>query len=59
MKNHENDDQIIKGELGSSCSPEELVGGDVGLHQLLLLEPTCTKQRQTIIKPCTHKTLKS
>jgi hypothetical protein len=33
MKNHENDDQIIKGELGSSCSFEKLVGGDVGLHQ--------------------------
>jgi hypothetical protein len=32
MKNHENDDQIIKGELGSSCSLKELVGGDVGLH---------------------------
>jgi len=43
MKNHDNDDQIIKGELGSSCSPKKLVGGDVGLHQFLLLEPTQTK----------------
>jgi hypothetical protein len=46
MKNHENDDQIIKGELGNSCSLEELVGGDVGLHQFLLLEPSHTKQRK-------------
>jgi hypothetical protein len=46
MKNHENDDQIIKGELGNSCSPEELVGNDVGLHQFFLLEPTHTKQRK-------------
>jgi hypothetical protein len=43
MKNHENDDQIIKGELGSSCSPKELVGSDVGLYQFLFLEPAHIK----------------
>ncbi len=48
MKDHENDDQIIKGELGSSCSSEKLVGSDFGLHQFLLLEPTHTKQRAHI-----------
>jgi hypothetical protein len=32
MENHENDDQIIEGELGSYCSPKEFDGDDVGLH---------------------------
>jgi len=32
FKNHENEYEIIEGELGISCSPKELVGGDVGLH---------------------------
>jgi hypothetical protein len=47
MKNHENDDQIIEGELGNSYSPKEFVGNDVGLHQFLLLEPTHIKQLRT------------
>jgi hypothetical protein len=46
MKNQENDDQIINGELGNSCPHEEIVGSDVGLHQFLLLEPSHTKQRK-------------
>ncbi len=43
MKNHENDDQITEGELGSFYSLEEFVGGDVGLHQFFLLELACIK----------------
>jgi hypothetical protein len=59
MKNHENDDQIIEGELGNSYSPKEFVGKDVGLHQFLFLEPTHIKQLQTKVGLCTHKTSRS
>jgi hypothetical protein len=59
MKNHENDDQIIEGELGSYCSREELDGDDVGLHQFFLLEPTHTKQCRIGARPCAHKTSRS
>jgi hypothetical protein len=38
MKHHENDDPIIEGELGSSCSCKKLASGDVGFHQFLFLE---------------------
>jgi hypothetical protein len=59
MKNHENDDQIIEGELGSSCSPKELASGDVGLHQFLFLQPAHTKQCQIGARLCTQKTSRS